>query len=409
MPPVLVAGGLLLGAVPDVAAVPDPIPPQAVTTTAACPAGPGFNPRANPRLNRACAEVAAYLEALNRAAVRLGQRSDVALGLPAADERAALAVGLYTPVLRPAGAGRVEVTLAPRPDENARIAAMLRRPEFLDLCQRLLRDGADLLAAVRAPDPAARGGAWYRASASPPTDTSASPQTDADLEIKDRLTEQLEAVFIALSALQPGAEDWYARPDALQNLERTAAALPRSAAILLLLAEARLQHDLPQQSITACTAALRLAPELNRARYVRALAHWRLQQLALAEDDLSASLADWHGRAPQGRERAQRLQARGAVRQLRRDPAGMCADFLAACALGDCRGLAAARTQGQCLAASAMPRTGVDGDAAAGEGVAARQPIQPPDPAAQDDAAAPAAPTTPPSTTNGAAPLPDKP
>ena len=193
MPPVLVAGGLLLGAVPDVAAAPDPIPPQAVTTTAACPAGPGLNPRANPRLNRACAEVAAYLEALNRAAVRLGQRSDVALGLPAADERAALAVGLYTPVLRPAGAGRVEVTLAPRPDENARIAAMLRRPEFLDLCQRLLRDGADLLAAVRAPDPAARGGAWYRASASPPTDTSASPQTDADLEIKDRLTEQLEA------------------------------------------------------------------------------------------------------------------------------------------------------------------------------------------------------------------------
>ena len=155
----------------------------------------------------------------------------------------------------------MEVTLAPRPDENARIAAMLRRPEFLDLCQRLLRDGADLLAAVRASDPAARGGAWYRAPASPPTDTSASPQTDADLEIKDRLTEQLEAVFIALSALQPGAEDWYARPDALQNLERTAAALPRSAAILLLLAEARLQHDLPQQSITACTAALRLAPE----------------------------------------------------------------------------------------------------------------------------------------------------
>ena len=80
MPPVLVAGGLLLGAVPDVAAAPDPIPPQAVTTTAACPAGPGLNPRANPRLNRACAEVAAYLEALNRAAVRLGQRSDVALG-----------------------------------------------------------------------------------------------------------------------------------------------------------------------------------------------------------------------------------------------------------------------------------------------------------------------------------------
>ncbi|WP_301217884.1 hypothetical protein [uncultured Desulfovibrio sp.] len=38
---------------------------------------------------------------------------------------------------------------------------------------------------------------------------------------------------------------------------------------------------------------------------------------------------------------------------LRRDVDGMCADFLAACGLGDCEGLAVARRRGYCR--SGMP------------------------------------------------------
>lgn len=364
VPPVIMAGGLLFGgfaqaaAAPGTEAAPAPaaatVGPAAITVAAACPVKPN-----DARLERACAEAAAYLEALRGASARLRQRRDVALSLDAPETQAALAAALYTPVLRPAGAGRVEVTLAPRPDEEARLAAWLRQPQALDVYRRLLRDYAAALALVCAPAPAARGGAWYRARAvlptSAPPGADAAPSADGGRDAEG-LAGRLEAVSAALAALRPDAAVWLARPESLNALERAAARLPQSAAVLLLLGEVQLQRDLPQQSIGACTAALRLAPELNYARFVRALAHWRLQQLALAEDDLSAALASWHGRAPQGAERARMLRARGAVRQLRRHATGMCADFAAACALGDCEGLAAARAQGQCLkAAAAQP------------------------------------------------------
>ena len=120
----------------------------------------------------------------------------------------------------------------------------------------------------------------------------------------------------------------------------------------------QLRRGLPLQSVTSCDAALALAPGLNRARYIRALGHWRLQQLALAEDDLTSSLDARHGLAPQGEDRARRLRARGAVRMQRRDLAGMCEDFGAACALGECEGLMLARSQGYCLP-STPAETGV--------------------------------------------------
>ncbi len=134
----------------------------------------------------------------------------------------------------------------------------------------------------------------------------------------------------------------------LPRLERASARLPQSPTVWLLLAEAQLRRGLPLQSVASCDAALTLAPGLNRARYIRALGHWRLQQLALAEDDLTSSLDARHGLAPQGEDRARRLRARGAVRMQRRDLSGMCEDFGAACALGECEGLMLARAQGYC-------------------------------------------------------------
>ena len=163
---------------------------------------------------------------------------------------------------------------------------------------------------------------------------------------------RLNGLWLAQAALDLTPEGWLTGADALSTLERAAREAPRSPTVRLLLAEAQLQRNLPQQSIESCTEALRLAPGSNlisgRARYIRALAHWRLQQLALAEDDLNAALHTRTPSTPQGAEQARRLRARGAVRMLRRNYPGMCADFSAACALGDCEGLAVARAQKYC-------------------------------------------------------------
>ena len=70
--------------------------------------------------------------------------------------------------------------------------------------------------------------------------------------------------------------------------------------------------------------------------------------MALAEDDLSAALNtadDTFLRTP---DKVRMLRARGALRMLRNHAEGMCSDLTAACALGDCEGLAAARNQMLC-------------------------------------------------------------
>ena len=112
-----------------------------------------------------------------------------------------------------------------------------------------------------------------------------------------------------------------------------------------MLAEAQLQAGMPQRSIHSCSAALELAPGLARARYIRALAHWRLQQVALAEDDLSAALNTTDETFLRTPDRVRMLRTRGALRMVRNNAEGMCSDLTAACALGDCEGLAAARNQ----------------------------------------------------------------
>ena len=169
---------------------------------------------------------------------------------------------------------------------------------------------------------------------------------------------RLQALLRAQDIMEADAEGWLVPDGVLPRLERASARLPQSPTVWLLLAEAQLRRGLPLQSVTSCDAALALAPGLNRARYIRALGHWRLQQLALAEDDLTSSLDARHGLAPQGEDRARRLRARGAVRMQRRDLAGMCEDFGAACALGECEGLMLARSQGYCLP-STPAETGV--------------------------------------------------
>lgn len=291
---------------------------------------------------------AAWLNALTAACPELpadARRELAALGLDDRAGRLALCTRAYgldhlTPHDSPDVA--VAVRLVPAPEPGLAGSAV-QGGELLALRRALLQDMEHTLLAGQRDWPPTLAAARKRAVA------------------LEAASLRLEALWQALTAV-PGAGPWCAGPEALPLLEQASRGAPDNAALWLLLAEARLQRDLPQGAVASSTEALRLLAQrpggpaeerlAARARYVRGLAHWRLGQPALAEADLAASLAPAaEGAAPQGAELARRLRARGAVRMARRDVARMCEDFAAACALGDCEGLATARSLGHCRSA----------------------------------------------------------
>lgn len=233
--------------------------------------------------------------------------------------------------LRPDG---VTLTLRALPDAGARAARLQADTDRALAWRRLLQEAEE---AARRVDAA------------------------ADTESLRAAASALEALLGDVRRLLLDASDgWLAGAQDMPRLEELVAAAPESALARLMLAEARLRAGLPQQCVEAASAALRLAPDLARARYVRALAHWRLQQPALAEEDLDAALraapAPVGSLAHDGRRR-DILRARGALRMLRGNEAGMCEDLTAACALGDCEGLVALRGRGRCLPPDGAPET----------------------------------------------------
>lgn len=321
------------------------------------------------------ARASAWLAALHRAVIAFPQRREIRMGAVAPAERLALAAQLYRaaapPLADTPNAAKapdtaedsplhVALSLTSRPQAGTELILALRNPELLALRHTLISETRDTLEIMDRHWP---GGTAALQPATPGVKT---PEVERGFwQARDwqRMGARLNGLWLAQAALDLTPEGWLTGADALSTLERAAREAPRSPTVRLLLAEAQLQRNLPQQSIESCTEALRLAPGSNlisgRARYIRALAHWRLQQLALAEDDLNAALHTRTPSAPQGAEQARRLRARGAVRMLRRNYPGMCADFSAACALGDCEGLAVARAQKYCRTrAAAAPESG---------------------------------------------------
>lgn len=321
------------------------------------------------------ARASAWLAALHRAVIAFPQRREIRMGAVAPAERLALAAQLYRAAAPPLADApdaakapdttedsplHVALSLTSRPQAGTELILALRNPELLALRHTLISETRDTLEIMDRHWP---GGTAALQPATPGVKT---PEVERGFwQARDwqRMGARLNGLWLAQAALDLTPEGWLTGADALSTLERAAREAPRSPTVRLLLAEAQLQRNLPQQSIESCTEALRLAPGSNlisgRARYIRALAHWRLQQLALAEDDLNAALHTRTPSAPQGAEQARRLRARGAVRMLRRNYPGMCADFSAACALGDCEGLAVARAQKYCRTrAAAAPESG---------------------------------------------------
>lgn len=321
------------------------------------------------------ARASAWLAALHRAVIAFPQRREIRMGVVAPAERLALAAQLYRAAAPPLADApnaakapdtaedsplHVALSLTPRSQAGTELILALRNPELLALRHTLISETRDTLEIMDRHWP---GGTAALQPATPGVKT---PEVERDFwQTRDwqRMSARLNGLWLAQAALDLTPEGWLTGAEALSTLERATREAPRSPTVRLLLAEAQLQRNLPQQSIESCTEALRLAPGSNlisgRARYIRALAHWRLQQLALAEDDLNAALHTRTPSAPQGAEQARRLRARGAVRMLRRNYPGMCADFSAACALGDCEGLAVARAQKYCRTrAAAAPESG---------------------------------------------------
>ena len=359
-----------------------------VSHSSQCPAAP-----LPPHVQRLCAEAAAQLQALHAAAAQLPNRRDIRMGITDAQERTALAAELYTPLIegehstggtsQNSGTQGVTVTLLARPDAAETLLRLLRNPDVLALRRLLLADLAQSLASApqiaeeyaasesppksegRSLTPGS-GGSWYVAKVTPPGEFEQHPpmpvMPDAQHEAArqraqakaDNLAAEITACLAAMDALRLSPEGWLTTAEAMPMLENAAADLPRSAAVRLLLAEAQLQAGMPQRSIHSCSAALDLAPTLARGRYIRALAHWRLQQMGLAEDDLSAALNTADEAFLRTPDRVRMLRARGALRMLRNNAEGMCSDLTAACALGDCEGLAAARNQQLCTGQPAV-------------------------------------------------------
>ena len=240
-----------------------------------------------------------------------------------------------TCVLRP---GAVTISVRALPDARERIARLLADSEQAAVWQRLLTEMEQAVQTLG-------------------TDGADSDQRRAAACVVQALLGDVRQL------LPEAAEGWLAGAQSMPLLEELAERVPESALVRLLLAEARLRAGLPQQCMEAASAALRRAPDMTRARYVRALAHWRLQQLALAEEDLDAALRATPapvGSAAHDALRRGILRARGALRMLRGNTDGMCEDLTAACALGDCEGLAAVRGRGQCLPPEGLPEPATD-------------------------------------------------
>lgn len=163
----------------------------------------------------------------------------------------------------------------------------------------------------------------------------------------DGLSRQLDDLW-RLAALRQA-------PDA--SLEEMAARLDDSPALWLILARQRAIEHRPQAVLMAADNALRHCDEnvpregflAALIRHGRAMAHWQMDQPALAQADLTAAIALLEKSGIDGGRLARLLLDLGRLHLARGDLAAMCQAFGRACAAGLCQGLSEARRQGRCL------------------------------------------------------------
>lgn len=251
----------------------------------------------------------------------------------------AMPVDVATPDI--SASADISVYLRKPRDLDAEIAKILRDPQLLIMEMGIVRETEKAIKQMRE--------TW-------PSSVAEARKNIIEIET---LSEALSGLWKAM-LLNDGGEKALELSAALAP----AAQAPNSASANLMAADALLAAGRPQMALEAAAIAVRETEKfanadenqgkgwpylLAKALYLRGIAHWRLDQLALAEKDMEASsqLLREFSHAP--RNLAKVLQARGALRAKRRNFVGMCADFINACAYGLCEPLAEARRQGRCL------------------------------------------------------------
>ncbi|MDR2160775.1 MAG: tetratricopeptide repeat protein [Desulfovibrio sp.] len=138
--------------------------------------------------------------------------------------------------------------------------------------------------------------------------------------------------------------------EALALLRRALALAPRDPLIRTALAEVLLALDRPAEAMDHASQATLLAPDLPRAHDVKGIILLRQGLPALAADAFGRAVALAPGKA------AYRIH-RASAFLIQEKTEALCADFQAACSLGDCEGYQWARTTGRCPPAADDPNS----------------------------------------------------
>lgn len=169
---------------------------------------------------------------------------------------------------------------------------------------------------------------------------------------------ELDAMAAALNAMWQAMHLEKQTPDKLAaSLGRIARQNDKNFAIWSMLAAARIEANLPQGALEAADKALSLCPREKKPRdillaanihYHRSLAHWQLDQPALAMADLetAATLLGKIGFSTPLLTKI--LLRRGEFYRVKGEKEEMCANFQKACALGDCLEFSETRRKGIC-------------------------------------------------------------
>ena len=181
------------------------------------------------------------------------------------------------------------------------------------------------------------------------------PQSLAEARENDEIGERFSELDELWNILHPSADEGLKRLSDDEAGE-LAEKLGNSAVLWSLVAEARERADLPQGALLAADNALKYSDPASvqsvwlksEIYYIRALAHWKMSQPALAETDLETGARLLEREGIRGAPLARLYSKLGDFYFLRNNFEDMCRAFERACASGDCARLAEALREGKC-------------------------------------------------------------
>jgi tetratricopeptide (TPR) repeat protein len=172
-----------------------------------------------------------------------------------------------------------------------------------------------------------------------------------DLLLLQSLVRNLDALHLYAETLRRHGSGWQRPEEALAALRGARDMAPNEPLILLALAEVLLRLDQPAAAMEQAARAANLAPNMPQAHDLTGTILLRQGLPALAADAFSRAVALAPGKAGY-------LMHRASARLILEQTEGVCADFRAACILGDCEGYQWARQTEKCPLRDPAPEQG---------------------------------------------------